>query len=167
MSGELGILKRVYFSPYYLLLNIATFFAYYLFFIFVLGLTSREEFLAIPSYIIYALAVSASMLLTISVYSVVSEISKAGVSTSLISALTTAAGGIFASCGCQTPIIGALLYAIGLNALAVSGIIAAIYAYRLLIFLLLIAINLLFAYYVLRKTAARSPKRQLTSINVK
>ncbi len=168
MAGEIGILKRIYTSPYYVLFNVAIAFFYYFLFRFVFSLSGPELLLNIPGYMIYALAISAAVLLTVSVYSVARALSKTnGVSTGVLSAVTAAAGSLFASCGCQAPILGTALYAIGFNAVAVSGVIAAVGTYQYLLFAALIVINLFFIYYTLRRTASRLPRNQLRSVKTK
>lgn len=168
MAGEIGVLKKVYGSPYYVLFNVAVAVFYYYFFHFIFSLSGIALLLTLPSYMIYALSISASLLLTVSAYAVVGTLHRAnGVSTGFLSAVTTAAGSVVASCSCQAPILGTALYAIGFNTLAVSGVLAVVGTYQTWFFTALILINLLFFYYTLHRTASRLPKGQLRSIKVR
>ncbi len=168
MHGETKVLKSIYASPYYVAFNAAADVLYYFFFRFVFSLSGTVLLLEIPNYMIYALALSASMLLTAGAYSVASALSgKGGISDGALSAATTAAGGVIASCGCQAPILGTLLYAVGFNAIAVSGVLAIVGTYQMLFFTVLIAINLLFLYYTLRRTASRLDVNPLRKAKVR
>lgn len=110
------------------------------------------SFVTVPAILIYLLAISASMLLVISIYSMkFSFLRIESEAEGVISFITTLAGGIVAGCNCAVPIIASLLYLLTLNAVTVSSIIVIIGNYQIEIFAALILLNLLVSYYHLNK----------------
>ncbi|MDE1855823.1 MAG: hypothetical protein KGH49_01125 [Candidatus Micrarchaeota archaeon] len=109
-------------------------------------------FVTVPAPMLYLLAISGAVLLTISIHSIKLARSKLETeSVGIASAVTTVVGGFVAGCSCTVPLLSSLLYLFALDALAVGSIISFIAAYQLYIFAALILLNILLSYYHLHK----------------
>lgn len=145
------ILKQIY-SPEFILLNVAFAAMYYLL---LTGLLSVQQqgvpFTSVPLVLVYALAISSSVPLTIAVYSISNtRRNRAKLSASTSSIATTVAGGLVAGCGCQAALLTSILAAFTTTGSAVgASTIAAENAPAL--FAILIVINIFVAAYYLNR----------------
>lgn len=148
---NIEILKRIY-RPEFILLNAAFAFMYYLM---LTGLLSIQQqgvpFTPVPIALIYTLAISSSVPLTIAIYSISNtQRNRAKVSASASSVLTTVAGGIFAGCGCQAALLTGILalFTTSGEALSISTLAAE---NAQLLFVSLIVINIFVVAYYLNR----------------
>jgi hypothetical protein len=153
MHARVNALVRIFTSPAYIAIAVVSFIAYYFLFKFFASLESRFfVFITVPSFLIYLLAASAAILLTISVFASVAAYHKfkAGAATCAVtSGITSAFGGLVAGCGCNASFIVALLSTLGVGFLPASAFVAFLTRYNVEILLVLTLINLLLAYYQL------------------
>jgi len=144
---------RIFTLPAYIAIAVVSFIAYYFLFKFFASLESNLfVFITVPSFLIYLLAASAAILLTISVFASVAAYHKlkAGAATCAVtSGITSAFGGLVAGCGCNASFIFALLSTLGVGFLPASAFVAFLTRYNVEILLVLTLINLLLAYYQL------------------
>ena len=162
MGSILRAMLEVYRSWKFLFLNVVVGIVYYFLFQYMILISSRGLIIqTAPPVLVYSLDLSASVVLTLSVFSVHQRLSKKRIATSSSTgALGTGsvlAAGVTAGCACQTPVLYSVLYFFGLNALEASGIVALINEYQIEIFLTLIAINI-FAIFVMLLRIQISPK---------
>ncbi|MDE1833179.1 MAG: hypothetical protein KGH58_02050 [Candidatus Micrarchaeota archaeon] len=161
---RLQVLRMVYASPAYTLVNISAAIFYYFLFRYVLASQNYGIFLlTAPQAWIYALVISSSVLLTLGVYGIRSAFEPRGnaITGEGASVATTLLGALVSGCAsCQAPLIGTLLYAAGLDALSVSGVISWIGSNQALILLAFIVINLAMIYYSTGKIAEGCRIRQ-------
>ena len=152
MHARANALVRIFTSPAYIAIAVVSFIAYYFLFKFFASLESNLfVFITVPFFLIYLLAASAAILLTISVFASVAAYHKfkAGAATCAVtSGITSAFGGLVAGCGCNAS-IAALLSALGVGFLPESAFVAFLTRYNVEILLVLTLINLLLAYYQL------------------
>lgn len=112
-------------------------------------------FVTTPAILLYLLALSASILLVVSVYSMRFSFSRIeSEAEGIASFVTTVLGGIIAGCNCAVPIIASAMYLLTLNALTVSGVLVFIGDHQIELFLLLIAFNILLSYHHLSKLSS-------------
>ena len=146
-------LVHIFTSPAYIAIAVVSFIAYYFLFKFFARLESNLfVFITVPSFLIYLLAASAAILLTISVFASVAAYHKlkAGAATCAVtSGITSAFGGLVAGCGCNAWFIVGLLSTLGVGFLPASAFVAFLTRYNVEILLVLTLINLLLAYYQL------------------
>ena len=64
-----------------------------------------------------------------------------------------ALGAFVATCSCNLPLLGPLMYFIGLNSLEVSGVLSFLAAYQEAIVEVIIVVDVLSVYYYLRQIA--------------
>jgi len=64
-----------------------------------------------------------------------------------------AVGSVVASCACNIPLLAPLLYFVGLNALAVSSVLAFLAQYQVYVMAAIVLVNALSTYYYLRLIA--------------
>jgi hypothetical protein len=146
------VLKKIFTSPFYLLVAITAVVAYYALFYYLIVLSNKGLFfVAVPMPLIYALVLSAAVLLTASIYAVSQSLKTryAGAEGGVLSVATSAFGGFIVGCSCYAPILSSLLYAIGFGSLQVSSALSFLGAYQSWFVILLIAANLVFIYYQL------------------
>jgi hypothetical protein len=154
---NLKALATIYRSPKYVVLTIAAAASYYYLFNYFVSLNNHGIIIySEPVYLVYSLAITAALLLTITVYSLslrmrnrVQSSSSAG----LLASISTVVGGCVTGCACQAPILYYLLYFFGMNAFEASGIVSTILAYDFYINVGLIVLNLLVAYRMLSKVS--------------
>jgi hypothetical protein len=149
---KLEVLKKIFTSPFYILITIAAIVAYYELFQYLILSSNKGLFLVtVPLYLIYALVFSASVLLTTSVYAVHSSIRAryAGAEGGVLSVLSSSLGGLVVGCSCYAPILSSVMYAIGFGTLQVSGAISFLGVYQAWFVVLFVAANLIFIYYQL------------------
>ncbi len=107
-------LKEIY-GPKYILLNAAIAVGYYFVISYILSVQQQGiPFTSVPIYLIYLLAATSSITLTIAIYSIGNtRRNEAKISATSVSAATTVFGGIISGCGCQAAIL--------LNVLTISA----------------------------------------------
>ena len=150
-SGISNTIRRIY-APKYILLNVAAAIAYYLVLTYLISVQQYGLLLiTIPVYLLYALAITASVAFTIAMYSLFNtRNNKAHVSASVTGTATALVGGVFAGCGCTAPIIFSLT-AVGFTTSQVFALNNFISDNSGLLFLSMIAINLFVVIYYLNK----------------
>lgn len=149
---RLEILKSVFTSPFYILLTIVGVVAYYELFHYLIASSNNGLFfVTVPMYLIYALILSASVLLATSVYAVIKSIKAryAGAEGGVLSLLTSSIGGLVVGCSCYAPIFSSILYAVGFGTIQVSSAISFLGVYQAWFVVIFIAANLTFIYYQL------------------
>lgn len=163
-TTRVGVLRAIFTSPVYVALTALFIVLYYAFFYYLILASDRGIFLVTaPIYLVYALVVSASLLLAASVYVISRSIHAkyAGAEGSALSVITSALNGLIVGCNCYAPILSSALYALGFGTLGVSSAISFLGAYQAELLLVFIAMNLAFLYYQLgrmvriNKSAAR------------
>ncbi|MDE1874196.1 MAG: hypothetical protein KGI04_03710 [Candidatus Micrarchaeota archaeon] len=149
---RLDVFKRIFTSPFYILVAIVAIVAYYALFSYLIISSNKGIFLVTaPIYLVYALILSAAVLLATSVYAVSVSIRAryAGAEGSALSIITSSFGGLIIGCNCYAPIFASMLYAIGFGSLQVSSAISFLGVYQVWLVALLVAANLIFIYYQL------------------
>jgi hypothetical protein len=146
--SKFQVLKKVYRSWKYDILNIIIVIAYYYLFQYLVLISTRGIVIqTTPAYLIYFLDGSASVLITLSIYSVAQRLSNrkrivTGASSGAVSAGSILAAGISAGCACQAPVLYNLLYFFGLNAFEASSFVAIVDQYQIEIMWVLLLINI-------------------------
>ena len=108
----------------------------------------------VPIYLVYLLSLTASLLLTVTVYAFSSRIRQgAGIvpSRGLVGSISAAVGGCVGGCACQAPILYNIFYLIGLNAFEASGVVTLIASYQTELNVLLILLNAVMTNSILSK----------------
>ena len=149
---RLEILSTILTSPIYLALTLLGLLGYSEVFYYLILASNKGVFLVtVPIYLIYALTLSAALLLTTSIYAVSRSIHAkyAGAEGGALSILTSSAGSLVVGCSCYAPIISSALYAIGFGTIQVSGVISFLGVYQLWFVVAFVVLNLLFIYYQL------------------
>lgn len=150
--GRAKVFKQIFTSPLYILLTIVALIAYYWLFKFLI-VSSNDGFffITVPIYLIYALIISASLLLSTSVYAVSKSIKAkyAAAEGGALSILTSSVGGLIVGCSCYAPILSSMLYAIGFGTIQVSSAISFLGVYQAWFVVVIVAANLIFIYYQL------------------
>ncbi|MCL4411642.1 hypothetical protein M1329_01790 [Candidatus Marsarchaeota archaeon] len=145
------LLRKVY-SPKYVALNVAAFAVYYLAATSIAKFSSGVVIFAPYSNVLfYAVLATASVLLTLSVYSIQNTRRNAAkYSASLSGTFTAIGGGLFLGCGCQAPILFSVfsLFVGSANALGADVFISD---YELPLLLALLFINAAIISYYLYK----------------
>ncbi len=151
-------LKKVFSKPLYISIAIAAFIAYYLFYNYLIRLSSYGIFITtVPMYLVGLLIATSAILLSLSVFGIVESrrrrklLSKSAIPSSAISVAMPSVGGLVASCGCETPILGSILYPLGLNFMVVGNVISFISRYNFALLGGFIMINLIMIFYQLGK----------------
>jgi hypothetical protein len=146
------VLKKVFTSPLYILITIITAIVYYGLFYYLILTGNKGVFLVtVPIYLVYALVVSASVLLALSIFAVAHSIRTkyAGAEGGLLSIVTAAFGDLIVGCSCYAPILSSVMYAIGFGTLQVGDMISFLGVYQAWFVVAFIAVNLIFIYYQL------------------
>jgi predicted small integral membrane protein len=158
VSRSAGTLRSIY-TPRYMAFNAVSALVYYLAITYINTLQERglSLFLGMPVIEVYALAVTSSIVLTISVYSVWNTIrNNVKVSGSLLSVATTALGSMFVGCGCSASFLFAGLVGIGFGAAGVFALTNTLAVYKVEFVALLIGINLFATIYYLNRLSRPS-----------
>ena len=152
MYGIVRSLRNIY-KLKYVLLNIVIFALYYLVFNEILQLQQLGlAFTPIPAYIVYLMVASASVTLTVSIYSVRNTRRNAAKeSAATTSIATTIASGIIGGCGCSGAFIFPLLSAFGVSSATALSADVFFSNYAAPIFVGLAALNILIVVYYLNK----------------
>ncbi len=154
---SLSTLKSIY-KPKYILLNLVVFAVYYLL-IRSIVVAQEKVFLIVNPflyYMIYPLAITSSILLTIAVYSIGNtRRNMAKVTASGLSAVTALLGSVIVSCGCAVPILFSLA-AIGISSADIIYLNDFFSAYSVELVLIFIFLNLFLTIYYLNKLSKPS-----------
>ncbi len=158
--GRVNAAKAIFLRPRFALFALAAGMLYYALFQFVAGIGSHGIFLiTLPEYAVAAASAASAVLLTIAVYTTYNagrqEVKKGAVGGGVVSAVSTFIGGMVAGCGCSAPLLGTLLYAVGINVFGVSSAINYIGKYQMPIIGIVILIDVLLSYYYLGVSAVR------------
>jgi len=149
------VLVTIFRSPRYVALSVIGAVVYYLVFDYFVSLSNFGIVVfSAPVYLVYMLAITASLLLTITVYSVSLRLRRGLPSSSsagLLASLSTIVGGSVVGCACQAPILYNLLYFFGLNAFEASGVVTPLVAFSMEINVALIVLNLVAVVWLLSK----------------
>lgn len=165
LGPRLRILATIYRSPKYVVLSVIAAAAYYEVFAYFVSLNNFGIVIfSAPVYLVYLLAITASLLLTITIYSVSLRLRQGMQASSpagLLASITTIVGGTVAGCACQAPILYNLLYFVGLNAFEASGVVTLLIAYSVEINSFLILLNLAAAYLLLSKISKAGEVKEI------
>ncbi len=144
-------LRQVY-APRYLALNLVLIGIYYLVFDFLIRYQNYGLFLsAVPVYIEYLTILTASILLTVSIYEIyhvkrqLEELSAGSASI-----ITLILSSVFGGCGCATPIIFGLT-ALGISSTELFSVNAILSGYIIWIFYVLLVVNAVLILYYLNR----------------
>lgn len=154
--GRLLILRGILSTPFSIALFIASGIGYYLLIDYIILASSKGlALVTAPLYMIYIVAITSALLLTVSVYSIRLSLryELQGISEGTASVLTTFIGSLISSCGCSAPILAVILYSIGVNAFGVSSALSFINSNQYLLLGIVSLVNLLLIYYSVGKVA--------------
>jgi hypothetical protein len=155
LTKIIGTLRQVY-RPKYIAFNIASLLIYYLVYTYIVDYQQLLVLVAVPVYLVYALLVTASVLLTISVYSISAAIrNTVRVSGGVLGTFTAVAGAVISGCNCTAPILFGLTGA-GLSAASVVALQDFISAYQIPLFWVMIGINLFAVMYSVNRISKSS-----------
>ena len=149
---RLHALEQIFTSPPYIVITIAALVAYYELFTFLIVSSNKGIFfITVPIYLIYALILSASLLMSTSIYALSQSIKAkyAGAEGGVLSVFSSSIGGLVVGCSCYAPIFSSLLYAVGFGTLQVSSAISFLGVYQAWFVVVFIAANLIFIYHQL------------------
>ncbi|MEM0149343.1 MAG: hypothetical protein QXW10_00395 [Candidatus Micrarchaeaceae archaeon] len=164
----MNTLKSIYRKPVYMALNIAAAAVYYLVYNYILSIQTNRVAVNIhlpPTYLVYLLVITSSVLLTIAVFSIKnSRNNQAKFSAGITGSFTAAFGGVLGGCGCTSPLLFGILAPLGLGSQFVSFDMFFV-NYQIELFVAFILINIgLAAYYLNRlsnpKCAIKRPKNE-------
>ncbi len=161
IAGQLYNSLRSVYSVKYIALNIAIAAIYYIIFQYLVQVQSGIfPVLNVPSFMLYLLVITASMLLTVSIRNLAAHLSTARLNTSagVLSGVTTVACSMVAGCGCQAPFLFSLT-TLGLSSASIVALIDTLSANATLIIAVLIAINIVSLVYYLNKLQSPRKKR--------
>jgi len=150
-SRAYASIRHIY-SPRYIALNIAAAVIYY----FIFGFLIRYQnygilLISVPVLLVYAVIASASVLLTVSVFSIHNtRRNQAKVAASSLSAVTLVVGGVLGGCGCAEPLIFGL-GTLGISSSTLFSVNAVLTAYASQIFIAMVLVNLILILYYLNK----------------
>lgn len=165
-NPRITLLRRIFTSPRFILLFAVMAIAYYFLVRFIITASSQGLFLTtMPVYYIYALAMTSSLLITISIYQIAASFKQkfTAAGEGAASAITTIAGGLVTSCGCSSPILTTILYDIGINVIGVSGTISFIASNQEWLISIAILANLALSYYSLGTRSKNRTSRRSRS----
>ncbi|MGC8622521.1 MAG: hypothetical protein ACP5UC_00975 [Candidatus Micrarchaeia archaeon] len=150
-------IKKIY-TPKYVAVNIAALILYY-FLARYLVITQEKVFLVVDPlllYLMYILILSASITLTIAIYSIGNtRKNMAKVTATGVSAFTALVGSVIVSCGCAVPILFSLT-AIGISSAGIIALNNFFSKYSIWIVSTFIFLNLLLIIYYLNKLSKPS-----------
>ncbi len=152
IMSRMDIVKGIYTKPAYLAVNAAAAVIYYYVYEYILSIQTHGIAINLPpSYLVYLLVITSSVLLTIAIYSIRnSRNNQAKISASVTGSFTAVFGGILGGCGCTSPLLFGILGAVGLGSQFISFDMFFI-RYQIGLLAAFILINVLLAtYYVNR-----------------
>jgi len=135
-----------------LLMNAVFFAAYYLLFYELIVRSNAGFFLlTIPYSLLVLIVLASSMQATVAVFYLRLALRRRSITGVAQSPIGVALGAFVASCSCNLPLIGPLLYFIGLNSLEVSGVLSFLAAYQQAIVEAIVLVDALSIVYYLRQ----------------
>jgi len=129
------LLLVVYYSIFYLLIQYSNF-GYFL--------------LTIPFALLLLFVASSSVLATVAVRFILISARKRRLLALTPSPVAFIVGSVVASCACNIPLLAPLLYLLGLNALAVSGVLSFLAQFQGYVISAIVIVNAASTYYYLR-----------------
>ncbi len=154
--GIIEAIREIY-KPFYIAINLILFVAFYFLFNYLIGLQQYGlPSIIVPSYLIYALVATSSILITIAAYSIRNAVRQSSkVSTGALGTATAIIGAIVGGCGCAAPFLFGLT-TFGISSVFVVGLDNFLSASAVPIFALMIAINLFAIVYNTKKLSRLS-----------
>ncbi len=147
--------KKVY-SPRYIVFNVIVAIAYYLIITYLIKVQNYGIILIlVPKYLLYLVILSASIMLTMGVYTTIKSFHKKGNAT--ITSFGTAISlftGLILGCGCGAPAVFAIT-AIGVSLVEASTIASYIVNYSIPILIGIIILNILLILYYAGKVSGK------------
>jgi len=135
-----------------ILANAVFFAAYYLLFYELIVRSNAGYFLlTIPYSLLVLIVLASSMQATVAVFYLRLALRRRSLAGVAQSPVGVALGAFVATCSCNLPLIGPLLYFIGLNSLEVSGVLSFLAAYQQAIVEAIVAVDALSIVYYLRQ----------------
>lgn len=154
MASTLHSLVVLYSSSRTMALNALLLVAYYSFFYLVIRYSNFGYFLlTLPVGLLLLFVVSSSVLATVAIRFIFVSAARRRFLALAESPAALVVGSVVASCACNIPLLGPLLYFLGLNALAVSTVISFVAQYQAYIVSALVVLNVASTYYYLRLIA--------------
>lgn len=153
-DGVLHAFFALYSSWKTLLTNAVFFAAYYLLFYELIVHTNGGYFLlTIPYSLLVLIVLASSAQATVAIAYLRLALRRRSLIGVAQSPVGVALGAFVATCSCNLPLLGPLMYFIGLNSLEVSGVLSFLAAYQELIVEAIVVVNALSVYYYLRQIA--------------
>ena len=150
--GFLRVFVSLYSSWKTILANAVFFAAYYLLFYELIVRSNAGYFLlTIPYSLLVLIVLASSMQATVAVFYLRLALRRRSLAGVAQSPVGVALGAFVATCSCNLPLIGPLLYFIGLNSLEVSGVLSFLAAYQQAIVEAIVAVDVLSIVYYLRQ----------------
>jgi hypothetical protein len=154
-ANGLGLLRAFVslYSSWKMFLTNAVFFAAYYLLFYELIVRSNAGFflLTIPYSLLVVLVLASSMQATVAASYLRLALQRRSLAGVAQSPIGVALGAFVATCSCNLPILGPLLYFIGLNSLEVSGILSFLAAYQQAIVEAIVVVDVLSIVYYLRQ----------------
>ena len=152
----------VYRSWYYWLVTTTIAFFYYFILQYLIEVSNKGiVIVTVPQYLIFFLDISASILITLGVYSVRQTLAKrralSGASSGLVSSISVLTASVSVSCACQAPILYNILYFLGLNSFEASGIVVTLNDLQVPILWALVGLNLAMILVMTTRIKSDSP----------
>ncbi len=143
---------KVIYRPKYIAINVITAIAYFLFISYLLRFQNYGVLIiSVPPYVLYLLSITASISLTIGIYSIGNARNNhAGGTGSMTGTATAFAGSLVGGCGCHAPILVSAIALLGFGSAAFPADVL-LTSYATPIFLVLIIINIAISIYYLNR----------------
>ncbi len=145
-------LKAIYKRPRYIALNLAFIAVYYYLFRYLVLLQNRGLFLVlgVPLYMIYAVVITSSVLMTIAIYTVFARRSPQNAYGGVLGSASAVVAGILSGCGCTAPLIlGGFSLFVGVGEATYLNNFLSDNAFAILLFFLFLNL-LVIVYYLYR-----------------
>jgi len=150
--GPLRTLASIYSSWKTLLMNAIFFAAYYLLFYELIVRSNAGYFLlTIPFSLLVLIVLASSMQATVAVSYLRLALRRRSLAGVAQSPVGVALGAFVATCSCNLPLLGPVLYFIGLNSLEVSGVLSFLAAYQQAIVEAIVVVDALSIFYYARQ----------------
>ncbi len=143
-------LKAVYKRPRYIALNLAFIAVYYYLFRYLVLLQNRGLFLVlgVPLYLIYAVVITSSILMTVAIYTVFARRSPYNVYGGVLGSASAVVAGIVSGCGCTAPLVlGGFTLVVGVSEATYLNNFLSDNTFAILLFFLFLNL-LMFVYYL-------------------
>ncbi|MGC8776491.1 MAG: hypothetical protein ACP5P2_00895 [Candidatus Micrarchaeia archaeon] len=170
MGVRIQTYKTIFRAKFYLAELALGFITYSLIY---LAITSANKVMlvtALSELLVFLLILSSSMVLVVATFIVRKSSKPSGYAGSIYSMLASIFGSFLVSCGCQAPLLMAILYLIGLNVVEATWFMSVIANYNNYILILFLLINLALLYYYLGKASEyteEGKKKMLGKVFVK